>query len=55
MILLLAQLLYNIIKRKQINEDDPQYAGIPQQSVPTGDVPAQHLPAERVAEEERVL
>jgi len=37
MVLLLAQLFYNIFRRKAINEEDPKYAGIPQGTNPTHD------------------
>ena len=42
MVLLLAQFVYNIINRKKINEKDPQYANIPQQSAATE--PVQNVP-----------
>jgi len=45
MVILLAQLAYNIIYRKQINEKAPQYSNINQQSA--GTEPAQQLPADR--------
>jgi len=41
MLLLLMQLIYNIIFRKKINEKDPQYASIPNQSAPSE--PAQQI------------
>jgi len=45
----LAQLIYNIIFRKKINEKDPQYANIPQQqSNPTE--PAGQLAPDRASE-----
>jgi len=37
MVLLLAQLIYNVVRRKAINEEDPKYAGIPQGTNPTHD------------------
>jgi hypothetical protein len=50
MVLLLAQLLYNIVRRKAINEEDPKYAGIPQATNPTHDnvAPVVNPDAERL-------
>lgn len=50
MALLLFQFLYNIFRRKAINERDPKYAGIPQATNPTHDnvAPVVNPDAERL-------